>query len=179
MVRREDDEMPMERNACLLDEVWQALTRVGLQIEATALAQTGRITAVSAHDNQLRILLQMTAGACQDGGRALADVENALRDIPVLNGIDVEVKPYPRVGSVVSNGAPAEPVQFLFGHSACVNGTVTDQSGHGWVVNGVEVHRRASAVEPKQGGDHPVRVLIRAWITQTASTVPGMPSDAA
>lgn len=168
--------MPLERNACLLDDVWQALIRMGLQVEDPAPDQTGRITAVSIYEQQLRILLQMPAQECRDGGRALADLENALREIPGLSGIDLEIKPHPRWQSALSTtgGRPFAE------HNACLGRTLTDQGGRGWVIDDVEIQPRGGA-ESQQRFEHAARVLVRAWITTTRDRAidPGTSPDAA
>lgn len=158
--------MRTRTSTTLLDDVWQALEEIGLTDRRDSGAERGWITAVSTSGAQLRILLRLPAELCREGAGMLAEVADALRALPVLNELALEVKPH---RAPTDLGLAETPGSRW--HELPVTTGLFDQCHQGWVVEGVQ-HRRADSSTDVIGT---TGVLVRASIAEEEDTRRGAP----
>lgn len=168
----------------LLDDVWQALEELGGAGGQDSGAGPGWITAVSSRGDQLRILLRLPADQCpqvtgpqvtgrqdtgpqgtdSEGAGALADVADALRGLPALTDVDLEVRPHRASADLAATTGACW-------HELPATADLLEQRHRGWFVEGAQ-HRGAGS--PDDDANRTVRVLVRARITREES-VPDAP----
>lgn len=140
----------------LLDDVWQALEELGPASGRDGGTGPGWITAVSIRRDQLRILLRLPAEQClqgmdAEGAGALADVAQALRGLPALADVDLEVRPHRASADLAATTGACW-------HELPATADLLEQRHRGWFVEGAQ-HRGANSPHDT------VRVLVRARIT--------------
>lgn len=163
----------------LLDDVWQALERVGLTGRNDAGNDLGRITCISIVDSQLRILLRIPTHLCRDGGRLLAEVEEALHETVSLVGVEVRAKPYRPSVSML-------PIDVFRGdggtagrHTPCVSAALAEQCRRGWAIETIE-QRSADSPAAIEGEEFATtRVSIRARVDTSGASIPDTPRGSA
>src|SRR5690625_933517 len=84
--------MEAQLYAGLLNDVWQALERLGLGGREDAEGARGWINAVSVDGARLRVLLRVTVTG-HKGDRLLGEVGEVIRAIPALAGVEVLSRP--------------------------------------------------------------------------------------
>lgn len=161
-------------STALLDDVWQTLEELEEPGRRDSGAGPGWITAVSSRGNQLRILLRLPSEQCRqgmerEGASALAAVGDALRGLPALTDVDLEVRPDRASADLAATTGSCW-------HELPATADLLERRHQGWFVEGAQHRGAGSPVDDANGTT--VRVLVRARITgeESLPDAPGEPA---